>query len=485
MLEMHRSVVLLTVLSLAVAAGCGSTRRDRPHDAATEPRPSEGADAATVLDSEEGLTVTIELTDIDATYTGSFVYLGLVAGTADCTSDAAMWAYTGGGMVVAGTCDIAIPAVAKGSYTVCALVDVDGSGQPSPGDLAGQRMLVLTSDHQEAWSVADGFIVVSSGSTSSVPANVGYQELTFTDSARARTLRTAFWYPAVDGAPDASAGPYPLIMFSHGDRSCSSNGKYDFLKNAWASKGFVVVAPDHEKDTCYDSDDSAANRAAIQFDRPLDIRFVTDQVLLLNRDSASFLHGMINPDAIGMSGVSFGGHTTLMVAGATPNLDHLAESCQSDPGCNWDVCCLQDQIQQLYPGQRIIDLSDPRMKAALSLAGDGYGWFLQDGMAKIDIPIMFMVGRLDTICPLDTQSMPEYQGVVSSKYLFIMDQADHLAYSNDCSQATANDCAALHEQISVVSTAFWMLQLKHDAASAETLRSYAEPDSTLLSQAAN
>jgi hypothetical protein len=42
-----------------------------------------------------------------------------------------------------------------------------------------------------------------------------------------------------------------------------------------------------------------------------------DQVLVLNADSTSFLHGMVNPGAIGMSGHSFGGHTTLMVAGAT------------------------------------------------------------------------------------------------------------------------------------------------------------------------
>ncbi len=492
MLNPRTSLILAAgVSALAVASSCGSAKNDAVGDSAADVRVidspvdvkvSDSADEMRVTDSADEVTVTFDLTDIDPAYVGKFIYLGLLAGTASCTSDMGADAHVAGAIVTTETCEISLPAVAKGTYTACAFLDVDGSGQPSTGDLAGQLSLVLTADDSRTWSVRD-WMTISSAPPPTIPDNVGYQELTFTDTSRGRTLRTAFWYPAAAGAPDASGGPYPLILFSHGDHGSSTNGQYDFLKNAWASKGFVVVGPDHQKNTWYDADDSDANRAAIQFDRPLDIRFVTDQVLLLNQDATSFLHGMINPDAIGMSGVSFGGHTTLMVAGATPNLDHLAEYCQSNPGCDWDVCCLQDEIQQLYPGQRIIDLSDPRMKAALSLAGDGYGWFLQDGMAKIKMPIMFMVGRLDTLCPLDTQAMPEYEGVVSTKYLFIQDKADHSVFGNGCSQQTYGDCDTLHEQIEFVSTAFWMLHLKNDASYAEKLRSYAQPGTTLLSEA--
>ena len=319
------------------------------------------------------------------------------------------------------------------------------------------------------------------------PYKVGYQELTLVDTARGRTLRTAFWYPTVDGTtPEPSGGPYPLIMFSHGDNGRSTGNSNDFLRSAWASEGFVVAAPDHQKNTSYDADNSPENRAAIQFDRPGDIRFVIDQVLLLNQDTTSFLHGLVNPEAIGMSGHSFGGHTTIMMAGAPPNLDHLAQYCLTDPD-NWDVCGLQDRIQALFPGQRIIDESDPRIKAALSLAGDGYGWFQADGMAKIKIPIMYAVGRLDTTCPLSTQSMPEYQGTVSTKYLFIQDKGDHLAYINGCSEQTSSDCRRLHEQISYVSIAFWKLKLKNDLASDKLLRDYAaaQTDATLLNEARN
>lgn len=314
------------------------------------------------------------------------------------------------------------------------------------------------------------------------PYRVGYQELTLVDGARGRTLKTAFWYPAIHGVtPDSSGGPYPLIMYSHGDNGRSTGHPDDFLRGAWASEGFVVAAPDHQHNTSYDADNSPDNRAAIQFDRPGDIRFAIDRVLSMSADPTSFLYGMIDPEAIGMSGHSFGGHTTIMIAGAPPNLDHLAEYCPSDAD-NWDVCGLQDRIQALFPGQRIIDESDRRVKAALSLAGDGYGWFQADGMGKIEIPMMYAVGRLDTACPLATQAMPEYQGTTSTKYLLIQDKGDHLAYINGCSEQTAQDCRRLHEQISYTSIAFWKLHLARDVAWGQQLRDCAAPpsDATLL-----
>ena len=313
--------------------------------------------------------------------------------------------------------------------------------------------------------------------------HVGYQELTFTDSTRGRSLRTAIWYPTVDGeenasrafeggTPNTAGQPYPLILFSHGDGARSTDGQADFQKIAWAGRGFVVAAPDHQKNTSYDFDDSDANRAAIQFDRPLDIRFVTDQMLLLNSDPSSFLHGMVDPESIGMSGGSFGGHTTLMISGATPNLDHLADYCQTNVD-HWDICALQDRIQQLYPGQRIIDQSDPRMKAALAQAPDGYGWFREDVMANIKIPIMIMGVEKDTDCPLDRQLEPMYEGIVSTKYLLVLRDADHFAYGNGCcwwDWDTLPICSSLHTPIVLASTAFWMLHLKKNQVCGDMLR---------------
>jgi predicted dienelactone hydrolase len=308
--------------------------------------------------------------------------------------------------------------------------------------------------------------------------NVGYRELTFVDSTRGRTLKTAIWYPTVEGeanspdsisnaAPNLSGGPYPLIMASHGMNS--SNQEATVFKKDWARHGFVVAAPDHQKGTWYDSDPSYL--AAIQFARPIDIRFVIDQMLLLNEAPTSFLHGMIDPRSIGMTGESFGGHTTLIVAGATPNLDYLAEYCDIDPG-SWDICSLQDEIQQLYPGQRIIDESDPRVRAALPIVADGYGWFRKSGMAKIEIPIMLVGGALDDGAPPDVQQKPMYEAIVSTKYLFIQNSANHLSFIDGCSYDidTLPTCSALHAQSIPATTAFWMLYLKNDTVCGDPLR---------------
>jgi len=305
------------------------------------------------------------------------------------------------------------------------------------------------------------------------PYNVGFHQLTFVDTSRGRTLKTSIWYPTTagaqgssqefeDGAPDASGGPYPLILSSHG--ACGDVPRGWFLAREWARRGFVIAAPEHEKDTRYDCD--LSSRAMMQFARPLDMSFVLDQMLFLNVDASSFLYGLVAPDAIGMSGGSFGGHTTLIVAGATPNLDHLAEYCEGDPACNWDICCMQDQLQQLYPGQRIIDLSDPRITAALPMVADGYGWLQEDGMAKIKVPIMFMGGQNDTIAPPATQQIPMYAATVSTKYLLILSGAEHSTYGDACGYDfdRLSTCSEFHAEIALASTAFWMRHLRKNEA---------------------
>ena len=100
-------------------------------------------------------TVTIAVTDIDATYEGKPVGIKLLAGAADCMSATDPPAYSGQGTVAAGACAIAIPLVPEGAYTACAFVDADGSSRPTPGDLATQLSLVVSGDTKQTWSAAD------------------------------------------------------------------------------------------------------------------------------------------------------------------------------------------------------------------------------------------------------------------------------------------------------------------------------------------
>ena len=91
---------------------------------------------------------------------------------------------------------------------------------------------------------------------------VGTRTLTFVDSSRTtspngsfggaptRTLPTEVWYPAdgasggaptADAPPDATHGPYPLVLFAHG--YAVTPDFYAPLLERWAAEGYVVAAP--------------------------------------------------------------------------------------------------------------------------------------------------------------------------------------------------------------------------------------------------
>jgi fermentation-respiration switch protein FrsA (DUF1100 family) len=94
------------------------------------------------------------------------------------------------------------------------------------------------------------------------PYRVGSRSLTFVDESRPtpafgtspaqdeRTLVTDLWYPA-DGDPEAAPqadapaahGPFPVIVFNHGQQG--EPRQYAPAFEAWARAGYVVAAPRH------------------------------------------------------------------------------------------------------------------------------------------------------------------------------------------------------------------------------------------------
>lgn len=219
-----------------------------------------------------------------------------------------------------------------------------------------------------------------------------------------REIRVAIWYPApkgagpideqrravVDAPLDASGGPYPLLMFSHG--SCGYAEQSLFLTPYLASHGFVVVAPDHTGNTIFDFPDCGTGpaQAASFLDRPEDIRFALDWALAENVDAASFLHDAIDASRIGMSGHSFGGLTTYLVEAA-----------------------------------------DPRIRVALPLAA------AVPGEPAMGVPSLTMLGEIDSVVDND-EIRATYGRSRSPKYLVGIGDAGHYAFSDGCFQGP--DC---------------------------------------------
>ncbi len=166
---------------------------------------------------------------------------------------------------------------------------------------------------------------------------VGSREVTFVDTSRPtapnntyqgapdRTLPVLIMYPAVGTwTPDAlshaaakparKAGPFPLIVFSHGF-TASGPAYGEVLLRRIAAHGYVVAAP-----TFPLTNHSAPGGPKLMdyVNQPEDVSFVIDKMLALNRHAGP-LHGTIDRKEIGAMGHSLGAITTL---GVTYNSAH-------------------------------------------------------------------------------------------------------------------------------------------------------------------
>ncbi|MBN1964978.1 MAG: hypothetical protein JW910_10040 [Anaerolineae bacterium] len=261
------------------------------------------------------------------------------------------------------------------------------------------------------------------------PYDVGRQRLTFADADRDdRELLVGVWYPAIkpaeltvgaaktgrnagflDAEPDLGAALYPLILFSPW---WSSNYQTDVaLFVHLASHGFVVASIDHQCD--YES--------TCLVDRPLDMLFVLDQ---LAGETETTLAGTINPEQTGVMGISFGGYTTLVNAGARVDPDYFLEwaddarlvsSNASDTYlfrtvvARWDeVAAYRAQFDVLQEHQPWPSISDERIRAALAIV-PGPGQLLgEHGLESITVPTLLLAGTLDEFAAYEQEIVPMY-----------------------------------------------------------------------------
>jgi predicted dienelactone hydrolase len=163
---------------------------------------------------------------------------------------------------------------------------------------------------------------------------VGVTTLVFTKTSvttgAPRPLATVVWYPAVprSGTPEALGlrdaavrrGRHPLVVFSHG--SCGRPTEATYLTKALASHGFVVAAPPHVGNTAADGLDcvSLATTVDTFLNRVPDVRFTIDSMLAEAASGSSRFAHRLRADAIGMTGLSFGGFTTLRASQQEPRL---------------------------------------------------------------------------------------------------------------------------------------------------------------------
>lgn len=296
-------------------------------------------------------------------------------------------------------------------------------------------------------------------------------------TATGQTLTVQTWYPSApettgsehiyDGlmagtaldetAPDCSE-PRPVVMFSHGNGGLRYQSI--FLTEHLASRGWVVVAPDHEGNTVFDLDTSRWGELAVR--RPLDISQSFDWLADTLSAAGGALEGCIDPGAgFAVVGHSFGGYTATALVSATLTAEHAAD-CK--PG--W-LCKEVAEYLSENPDADPADLRDARVWASVPMTPAAFE-LLEPSLPSANAPMLVFGGTRDDITPVAFQVEPIYSGAgVTPKYLAVVEDAGHYTFSDACKLLpTYPDCSApyldldvAHTLINGVTTAF----LEHTA----------------------
>lgn len=210
---------------------------------------------------------------------------------------------------------------------------------------------------------------------------------------------------ATDAVRDApvrrSRGPYPVVLFSHGQGSV--RWQSTFLTVLLASHGYVVIAPDHEGHTLADAlrDELVDMMAGVE-DRPRDILFLLDWMEEIEADH--FLAGMMDLARIGMVGHSFGGFTTLRTAALDPRIRVISP--------------------QTPPSAEMAFIGLPRP-------------------VDLGIPALVVAGRADVTTSWEEHTIPTWNALQKPRFLLDLPRAGHFTFSDLC----AFDLATLAKRI--------------------------------------
>ncbi len=235
-----------------------------------------------------------------------------------------------------------------------------------------------------------------------------------------KTEVTLYGKAVRDAQADASGGPYPLLIISHGypgNRFLLSH-----LGENLASKGYVVASIDHT-DSTY-SDQTAFGSTLLN--RPLDQLFVLNQMAKLNAGDAGdaikgALKGMVNADTTGLIGYSMGGYGLINTIGGGFSAGVMSSTLVPPNG----ALAVRQAGNPAYAASM-----DPRVKAAVAFAPWGWnrGFWDAAGLAGIKTPVFFIAGSVDDVSGYSPGVRNIYEASVNApRYLLTFENANHNA----------------------------------------------------------
>ncbi len=261
---------------------------------------------------------------------------------------------------------------------------------PAPGDVGpgpatyavGKRTIQITTEPGRTLT-ADVWYPADAATTAGLPKS----EYTFPGLAYTSSV-------AFDAPPVSTAGPFPLVVYSHG----SGGLRYvsAFLTEALAARGFVVVAVDHTGNTALDAfAKTTLPRKEILRLRPVDIR--AEIATMTSADPSNPFAGSVDATRIGLVGHSAGSTGVLMTAAG-------ADGSAAPPGVKAVVAM----------GPYVDPITDQQL-------------------ASLKLPVMLIGGTLDTTTPIKTQTERAWKDIPGKP----LDRVDltgggHQSYSDVC-----------------------------------------------------
>jgi predicted dienelactone hydrolase len=208
-------------------------------------------------------------------------------------------------------------------------------------------------------------------------------------------LEVMAWFPG-----PGRAGPWPVVIFSHGFHGCSMQST--FLTRALADSGYAVFAPNHKDAACKNLR-AWLNRPQQSFEDPKDWSAATyadrgqdlEKLIDALRKDPRFSSAPYDWDHLGLVGHSLGGYTVLGVGGGWPQ---------------W---------------------KDPRVKAILALSPYSAPFINKETLRNLDAPVMYQGGTRDFgITPLINEPNGAYPQSPAPKYYVEFEGAGHFAWTD-------------------------------------------------------
>lgn len=283
------------------------------------------------------------------------------------------------------------------------------------------------------------------------PAVVHHTDIKLNDSSRDRDLDVRVTYPE-------GAGPFPVIVFSHGAGGVPRT--YDGLAHFWATHGFAVLAPGHADPGSPAADPASQSarepagdatvEAKIWETRERDLAFVAAATGAVEARVAGL---KLDESRVGVGGQSLGALAALLEEGATVDVSKK---------------------------EKAKSFADPIPKAFLFVSPPGKG---QQGLtaaswAGLKRPLMVVTGTRDVGTADQDASwrLDAYQlSPPGDKYALFIEGASHLSLTGISSEpgvplpvvggkkTTAEAEVAIFKAVRIATLAFWKAYLKDDA----------------------